>query len=74
MIYENVKKLCDEIGISINALEKKTGLANGTIGGWRHKTPKIYTLMKVAKGLDVPLDKLIEGVDVTIKERQDKGA
>ena len=36
MIYDNIKKLCKEIDISISQLEKEAGLGNGTISGWKN--------------------------------------
>ena len=48
MIYENVKKIADEKGISISALEKKAGLGNGVISGWKKSSPTVANLNSVA--------------------------
>lgn len=60
MIFENVKKLCDEKGISISKLEKDAGLGNGTIGGWRNSVPRSDSLQAVAKVLKVKMEKLLQ--------------
>lgn len=61
-MYSKVKKLADEKGISIAALEKQAGLANGTIGKWRDsdKGVRVSSLAAIAKILDVPMEKLLE--------------
>lgn len=59
MIYENVKKLTSEKGISISALEKKAGLGNGVISSWKTCSPTISNLKAVADVLGVTVDVLI---------------
>ncbi len=60
MIYENIVKTCKEKGISIMALERKAGIANGVIGRWRESSPTVDTLRKVADALEVPITDLIQ--------------
>lgn len=60
MIYENVKRLCDEKNMSIMALEKAAGLANGTVGGWRTAIPTAVSLQKVASVLEVSMETLMK--------------
>ena len=60
MIYERIKKLADEKGISIYALEKKAGLKNGAIGKWRKSSPTLESLEAVANALEVSVGSLIE--------------
>lgn len=62
MIFNNIKKICDEKGISIFQLEKEAGLGNGTISGWKESMPRIYKLQAVAKVLEVKVDKLLAEV------------
>jgi transcriptional regulator with XRE-family HTH domain len=60
MIYENIRRLCDEQGLSVRRLEVTAGLGNGTISNWR-KTPKtVKALEKVAKHLGVTVDALLK--------------
>lgn len=60
MIYENVKRLCDEKSMSIMALEKAAGLANGTVGRWRNSIPTAVSLQKVASVLEVSMETLMQ--------------
>ena len=60
LIFDNIKKICDEKEISIAGLEKAVGLGNGTIGGWRASSPRVNALKKVADYLEVPLEQLLE--------------
>lgn len=59
MIYDNIKKLCKEIDISISQLEKEAGLGNGTISGWKKSMPRIDSLQAVAAVLNVNVEKLL---------------
>ena len=60
LVYEKIKILADERGISIYALEKKAGLPNGTIGKWRESSPTLKSLEAVARALDVSVASLTE--------------
>ena len=60
MIYDNVKQLCTEKGLSIHALELKAGLGNGAVGRWRKFNPGAIYLKKVADVLDVTVDDLLK--------------
>ena len=60
MIYDNVKALCEERGLSISAVEKQAGLGNGTIRGWNESSPTVDNLQSVAKVLDVEINELLK--------------
>ncbi len=60
MVYENVKKICDEKGISISQLEKDAGLSVGSIVKWKNCIPKADSLQAVAKVLKVKMEKLLQ--------------
>ena len=60
MIYENIKQLADDAGISIAALEREAKLANGTIGKWATVNPRIDNLQAVALVLQVSVEDLID--------------
>jgi transcriptional regulator with XRE-family HTH domain len=62
MLYENIQNIASGKTISIAELEKRAGLSNGTIGKWRDSMPKIDSLIKVAKVLDVGLSVLTKGM------------
>lgn len=60
-MYEKIKALADEKGLSISALEKLAGLANGTIGKWRESKGgiRLESVKAVADALEVSINKLI---------------
>ena len=60
MIFDNVAAIAKEKGLAITALEEKADLGRGTNGKWRESNPNIDNLRKVAKALDIPIEKLLE--------------
>lgn len=60
-MYNTIKRMADERGMSIMALEKAAGLSNGTIGKWRDNRGgiTITSIERLAKVLDVSIDELI---------------
>lgn len=60
MVYDNIKALCDKKGISIKALERATGLGNGTVSKWQTVSPTVDNLKLVANYLGVKTSKLID--------------
>lgn len=60
MIFENVAEIAKKQGLAITALEEKAELGRGTIGKWRESNPNIESLRKVAKALNIPVEKLLE--------------
>lgn len=63
IIYETIKTLCEEKGLTIKALEEKAGVANGVVGKWRKNTPQVDTAQKIADVLGVTIDELVNGHD-----------
>ena len=60
MIYENIKRLCEERGITVHRAEVEAGLPNCTIPKWVKSSPTIENLKKVADYLGVGVDYLLE--------------
>ena len=60
MIYDKIKELCKEKGISVASVEKKAGLSNGAISKWNNASPTVDNLNCVAKVLKVKVDKLLD--------------
>lgn len=58
MIYDNIIELCAEKNVSIARLEKECGLGNGTIRLWEQSSPRVSSLIHVAKFFGVTLDEL----------------
>lgn len=59
-LYGNVLRLCYGKNMTIQQLEKEAGLSNGSIGKWKKSSPNIYSLMAVAKYLNITVEKLLE--------------
>lgn len=64
-IYDNVRKIAAEQGISIYRIEKDNDISNGTIGKWNSAIPSSLTLIKVAKYLNVEMEDLLENLEQT---------
>lgn len=60
MIYDRIKEICKERGISVSAVEKEAGLGTGTISKWNESSPTVANLQAVAKVLHTTVDKLME--------------
>ena len=65
MLLDNVKRLCNENGISIWSLEKAIDVGNGTIGKWDNSFPRLDTVKKVADYFGVTIDSLMENKEET---------
>jgi len=60
LIYENVVASCKKRGISIAALEKRAGLGNATIRGWKTSSPNVSSVKRVADYLHCTVDDLLK--------------
>lgn len=63
MLYSKIEALCKKNGISISGLEKATGLGNATIKGWEKSSPRIDSLIKVAKYFGCTVDELMRNTE-----------
>lgn len=72
MLYEKVKRLAAQRGVSIQQMEQDLGFSSSYISKWRVSSPSAINLQKVANYLDVTMEELMEDwVDVT-KELTDQ--
>lgn len=55
-IFDKVKKLCSDKGISIHALEKETKIGNGTISRWKESSPTLDKIKKIADYFEKPIE------------------
>lgn len=67
LLYKNIISLCKRTGLSVSALERSTGLGNGTIRGWEKSSPTVDKLKAVADHFGVSIDALLS-VDLSAKE------
>lgn len=59
LIYDRIKELCEEKGLSVRYVESAAGLKNGAISKWNESSPTIKSLKAVSDVLKVKIDKLI---------------
>lgn len=64
MIYDNVKRVCSEKGVSVGYVEKQCKLSNGSISKWNENEPGIRKVQKVADYFGVSIEKLLEEKEV----------
>lgn len=60
MLYDNVKKICEQKNVSIMQLEQILGFPRSYICKWNDIEPGIRKVQKVADYLGVPIEKLLE--------------
>ena len=59
-IFDNVKKVCEEKGISIWRLERDLGFSNRSVSKWNESEPGIWKVQKVADYLGVTIEELLK--------------
>lgn len=67
MLYENIKKVVADKGLSITKVEQELHLGKAVISKWNRNRPSIDKVAQVAQYLEVPVEVLIEG-DVRSKD------
>lgn len=60
VIYDKIKEIASEKGISIYKIEKDLNLGNGAISKWNISSPSAITLKSIANYLNVRLEQLLE--------------
>lgn len=59
-MYADYTKIRDSLGYKDADIAKKTGLSRSTFSEWKSgRSPTTNTLHKIAKALDVPVDRLL---------------
>lgn len=72
MLYDRIKELADNRGMSITALSVKMGWSEKAIYSWRRSSPSIDKVQKVADYFGVSTDYLLGRTDSTHWEQYDK--
>lgn len=60
MIYQNIKKIADEKGVSIRRIEMETGIKPSSIYHWDKIKPSVDKVARVAKYLGVSVEDLLK--------------
>lgn len=61
VLYEKIKKLADDRGVSINQIESDLGFSRGSIYKWDKNVPSVFKIKQVADYFDITVDSLING-------------
>ncbi|WP_318766608.1 helix-turn-helix transcriptional regulator [Lactiplantibacillus carotarum] len=61
MIYEVIKEIAKDEGISIRSIERDLGFSNGTLQRWNDHSPSVEKVKQVSGLLKVPIGRLIYG-------------
>lgn len=69
-LFETIKKLAKEQGMSLLQVNEKAGLGKMSIYNWKNKTPSINALKKVAKVLNTNVNDLINESSKTIEKTE----
>lgn len=61
-MYDKIKAIATEKGMTIEEVEKKAGLSNGTIGKWRKSNKGVWvsSAKAVADALEVGIEELVK--------------
>lgn len=71
MLYDRVKQLCINEGITITELERTLKFGNGTIHNWDRSDPSVSKAAAVAEHFGIGLDTLISEMKIPTKESQE---
>ena len=69
MLYDNVKRLCDEHKISVSALERTLNFPRSSICKWNENEPGIRKVQKVADYFGVSIEKLLESYEEEVIDK-----
>lgn len=70
-LYDRVKDICSDKGISVMQLERDLGFTHGAFYKWRFFNPTIRKATKVAEYFGITLSELMDGVELL--ERTETG-
>lgn len=71
-VYEYVKMLVDQAGLSIAELEKQCGLGNGTIRSWEKSMPRIDKIYPIALFFNVSIEYFLNGIKINYDFTEDE--
>lgn len=71
MLYDRVKQLCKQNGITITKLEHILKIGNGTIHKWGKSDPSIGKAVAVAEYFGIGLDALVSTNGIPSRESMD---
>lgn len=63
MILDKVEAYCRQVNLPIYQFEKRCGLGNGTVSGWKYSMPNYSSMEKVAKEMGITVSELLKEDD-----------
>lgn len=60
-IYDKIKAICKEKGVSIASVERQAGMSSGAISKWKTSSPTVASLSSVVNVLCVPITEVFGG-------------
>lgn len=72
-LYENIKQLCLERGITVSKMCEDVGISKSVMGNLhngRSNTISVRTAIKIANYLDVPADEVLHGNSIDRNRRE----
>ena len=60
MLYDKIKQICKEKGISIASVEREAKIANGAISKWNTCSPTVDNLCAVSNVLGIPIGDILD--------------
>lgn len=73
-VAQRIIELCEEREISINRLAVLSGLTQSTVDGilkGRSKNPKLITLIKISRGLEMTISEFLDDVRIIDADIED---
>lgn len=70
-IYENIRKIAAERGMSLQDVEREANLGKGSIYYWKNNTPSPTSLHKIARCLNVTVEAIRTGDMALVRSMQE---
>jgi hypothetical protein len=61
-VYDNIKSICDELGIPVSKLETDIGFERSQVNKWKTSVPLSDKIIAIANYLGVSTDRLLADV------------
>lgn len=61
LIYQKIIEYCEKKNLNVSSFEKKCGLTNGTVNGWKNGSkPSLDSLQKIESATKIKVQRWIE--------------
>jgi DNA-binding phage protein len=68
-VYHKIIQYCNKNKLSVSAFEKKCGIPNGSVYGWKKTggNPSLDTLLKIVSATGIPIEEWTSGIEIKDK-------